>query len=452
MATIRCKSAFLMRSDTSENWKNNNPVLRQGEEGYETDTGKRKVGDGSAEWKKLPYCDDTLFKAIDDSAEQLTSKIATTAAEERILSDNTYSNALKGSVSGAVLNLGDVSPLKHNMSVRIRNKNLIPYPFTGVAKTINGTTITDNGDGTISMQGTATADFAFEIATVKLSKGSYHFSCHNITNNTKMYASVVNAGEGAYYYDRGKGVTFTVDKTINYAVSVSIKTTLDLTETMTIYPQLERGTTKTEFTPYISDLTEVKVSRYGRNLIPFPYLVSGTVTQDGVTINFNNDGTFTVSGTSTADVWLRLNTFSLPKGTYKFTGCPTGANASTYLLRYGSSDATDANSELIISDDTAAPGLWLYIKRGNSLTDTLFKPQIEFADTASDYEPYIEPTTYTPLTDGTVEGVESLYPTTTLLTDTDGVVIDCEYNKDINKAYAQLLEKVSALAAENTNN
>ena len=40
---------------------------------------------------------------------------------------------------------------------------------------------------------------------------------------------------------------------------------------------------------------------------------------------------------------------------------------------------------------------------------------------------------YTPNADGTVEGVMSLYPNITLLTDTEGVIIDCEYNKDINK-------------------
>ena len=41
---------------------------------------------------------------------------------------------------------------------------------------------------------------------------------------------------------------------------------------------------------------------------------------------------------------------------------------------------------------------------------------------------------YTPNADGTVDGVKSLYPTTILSTDTDGVTIECEYNRDINKS------------------
>ena len=45
---------------------------------------------------------------------------------------------------------------------------------------------------------------------------------------------------------------------------------------------------------------------------------------------------------------------------------------------------------------------------------------------------------YTPTADGIVEGVMSLYPNTTLLTDTEGVIIDCEYNKDTNSFYKKI--------------
>jgi len=41
--------------DTAENWTVINPILRAGEEGYETDTRKRKVGDGVTAWNDLEY-------------------------------------------------------------------------------------------------------------------------------------------------------------------------------------------------------------------------------------------------------------------------------------------------------------------------------------------------------------------------------------------------------------
>lgn len=54
MATIRAKSSYLLRKDTSSNWSTKNPVLRKGEQGFETDTGIIKIGDGSTAYNSLP--------------------------------------------------------------------------------------------------------------------------------------------------------------------------------------------------------------------------------------------------------------------------------------------------------------------------------------------------------------------------------------------------------------
>ena len=44
-----------LRRDTSNNWSSNNPILSSGEIGYETDTRKIKVGNGSSAWNSLQY-------------------------------------------------------------------------------------------------------------------------------------------------------------------------------------------------------------------------------------------------------------------------------------------------------------------------------------------------------------------------------------------------------------
>ena len=69
---------------------------------------------------------------------------------------------------------------------------------------------------------------------------------------------------------------------------------------------------------------------------------------------------------------------------------------------------------------------------------------INIGSSAIDYEQY-DLTEYTPNTDGKVNGVASLYPNTALTTDTDGVIIDCEYNRDINKAFAELQAAIISL-------
>jgi hypothetical protein len=46
---------IILRRDGSSNWESQNPVLLLGEPGYETDTGKFKIGDGSSMWSDLNY-------------------------------------------------------------------------------------------------------------------------------------------------------------------------------------------------------------------------------------------------------------------------------------------------------------------------------------------------------------------------------------------------------------
>lgn len=48
-------SLFQIRGDTAANWTSNNPTLAAREPGYETDTGKSKIGDGSTAWTSLAY-------------------------------------------------------------------------------------------------------------------------------------------------------------------------------------------------------------------------------------------------------------------------------------------------------------------------------------------------------------------------------------------------------------
>ena len=71
--------------------------------------------------------------------------------------------------------------------------------------------------------------------------------------------------------------------------------------------------------------------------------------------------------------------------------------------------------------------------------------QLELGATATEYESYKTPTEYTPSADGTVSGVKSLYPTTTLMTDTEGAIIEAEYNRDINKAFAELQQAILSM-------
>lgn len=78
-------------------------------------------------------------------------------------------------------------------------------------------------------------------------------------------------------------------------------------------------------------------------------------------------------------------------------------------------------------------------------TGRIYDIQIEQGEAATEFEPYIEPVEYAVNADGTVDGVNSIYPATTLLIEAADAVIDVGYNRDINKAFAELYNAIISL-------
>lgn len=49
------KARIMLKTDPAEAWRVNNPILLDGECGYESDTGLQKIGDGIHHWLELTY-------------------------------------------------------------------------------------------------------------------------------------------------------------------------------------------------------------------------------------------------------------------------------------------------------------------------------------------------------------------------------------------------------------
>lgn len=213
----------------------------------------------------------------------------------------------------------------------------------------------------------------------------------------------------------------------------------------------------------VTDLKSVKVKKQGKNLVPFPYrdLKLGTSTYNGIDFTVYEDGSILINGTATSSTTRYL--YGSETG---MLGLKSGITTS--VSKNASDDTQQANVYFIcnyydstgkmcpgvfasttsigtktITNDWKGLGIYINIPKGKTLNNLLIKPQLKIGTTATDYEPYISPIEYIPNADGTVEGVTSLYPNTTLLTDTDGVLIDCEYYKDIDKAFNELTTSVA---------
>ena len=74
-----------VRRDTSANWTSLNPTLSSGEIGYETNTGKFKIGNGSTLWSTLDY-----FLDSSDLSGYLTASSASTTYLAQASASTTY--------------------------------------------------------------------------------------------------------------------------------------------------------------------------------------------------------------------------------------------------------------------------------------------------------------------------------------------------------------------------
>ena len=173
----------------------------------------------------------------------------------------------------------------------------------------------------------------------------------------------------------------------------------------------------------VTDFSSVTVKRYGKNLLE------------------NNTDNLTFL--------KRQNRYGyrvrLPAGTYTVHAEPIGEYINGIYLYH---EAVDENEEKItdigeatfnypvvdakLSNVTFTVDREFYYHIYAAATPTLalakthfntFNVQLEVANTATPYMPYIEPTTYAPNADGTLT-MPSLSPSMTLLTDTDGVTLD----------------------------
>ena len=199
------------------------------------------------DYDDIPIVDQT-YDPESANAQSGTAVAEAISGEEKRAND-TYANALKGTVSGETVSMSDVSPVSHEMAVKVRGKNLIPYPFHDGTTIISGVTFTDNNDGTIIANGTASDDVTYIIASYIPLKGTYTLS--GTTNGSvSTYFMVLGTSD---YADTGNGVTRTYNEKSNQNIFIRIKngTTVDNVE---FYPQLELGSSATAYTPYISDL------------------------------------------------------------------------------------------------------------------------------------------------------------------------------------------------------
>lgn len=382
-------------------------------------------------------------KAVNNAMKKQTSDMA-----------QNFAGALKGTVSGEnAVRIDDSSPIEHEMKVTVSSKNLLPHPsHTTPAGSANGVTWTYTDDGSVILNGTCTKEINVQLARdMNVEPGTYTLYDNNGNGTTTSFyiQAFYNNTSTQAVLDKGQTFNLPMGKKIDrITLYVKLGTVLD---NVVIKPQLERGTIATEYTPYV-DPTSVTLYRYGKNLIDMSPATTAQ-TANGVTMVYFPDTnvtkvTGTVNTVTSFPAAIQEPTIPMVKGVTQCFSEHELTSANTDIWYYNVR-ARDTKNSLAIrgqknmkavttfAETSYATKVDVWGENGITINGSA-KLQLELSSTPTEYEPYVPAQTYSVTTDGTVLGVKNIYPTTSLLSDKDGVVIDVEYNRDINKAFEEL--------------
>lgn len=374
------------------------------------------------------------------------------ALDESDYIKNSYANAIKGTAKGEIVRVDDVSPIEHSVKCIARGKNLIPYPYADTTKTIGGITFTDNGDGSITANGTATSNAVFYFTNVGTNQyingtvclsgcpegGSVSGSGYSVRLN-----QYINGVETSGLVDTGAGKSGDFDnKLVRVYFVILTGTTV---ENLTVAPMLEYGVVPSVYEPWI-DPSTIAVTGCGKNLFDSNVFnsVTGWKYENGMYSGLPaylhaafgpNGGTpiitcfkpktqYIVSFMAYADVTEERSV----GGTVRFEytdGSHDSININT---------ATKAKYEFISRADKSVAALRM--SYGHNITTYLGNVQLEEGNVATAYESYSGETVQA--TDGSVD-ISSVSPTMTIFTDTPGVIVEAEYNRDTTKAMASYI-------------
>ena len=415
---------------------------------------------------------DDLAKSIDD-----VEAIAKSNEETAGIIKNQAANAFKGTASGEVIRVDDVSCIEHTANVNVRGKNLfdiskiaemLPSVSAYVSEVGENYIIVTTPDG-YTANGYCTIAKTLKELCPQLEIGkTYTLNATTESNSTNIY--LPNVG---YSWIFGHSMVMTAD-ILNSTVTfygLSSQHGQGVGDCTISNIQIELGTEATEYTPYI-DPSTVTLTRCGKNILG--YADNFSITQDGLTIEYDADEQiFTINGTpEKASFPINFGShlfdkFSLPIGTnvalsIEHISGTLSAESMTNVFYLGNSDSAGGGrnnwfsvpfpinsrkTNISTAQKKYFTHTWLYVGGEYNVTFTnyKFKVQLEIGNEATDYEEF-RGAKYTPTNDGTVD-ISTLSPIMTLLTDKSGITIECEYNRDTNIVMGDIETAIDGILA-----
>lgn len=397
--------------------------------------------------EEIEAAKEELLQAVEAGKEDIEATVAAGGYYTKAENNAKFAAAITGKLSGEIVSANDVSPVDHVLSVKARSKNLF-NTTDDFAKT-SATSYTYK-DGVLNISG------SYANKWIKLEEGkTYTFSAvSSRTGNTgggiyiRMYAEdKVNYKLALYdMINLSPVCTFTTEKGYPWVRFTFYGSSQNNAEESAVYSniQLVESAEAAEYMTYVEDLTASTVTRCSKNLIQYPFSYSNR-TINGVGFSPKEGGILVVSGTATANTYFALNGgFSADAAEIPATLKPgevyTIKDAMLFLYTAGGETTAFNEGTFTMPEGYDYYGIFAYVPSGTAMA-TLLMPQLELGGSATEFEPYTSKN-YSVAADGTVEGVTSVAPGMTLLTDTAGVELLVQYNRDTNAVIADLMNRI----------
>lgn len=287
--------------------------------------------------------------------------------------------------------------------------------------TVNGVTCTNNGDGTYTVNGTAT-DIAifvvyYNFADVYGSASSLKMvGCPSGGSAQKYFLRSYRKGGNPEILDEyGSGISIGSFKESESNIAIIVKSGATVNN-LIFKPMLTTDTTATyaDFEPYtggipspnpdypqeIKSVVNPTVKVCGKNLLK---ATLQTATVNGVTCTNNGDGTYTLNGTASGgNPSFRIGKI-IAKSGRKLVGSPGAAGSYVSYLPNGTwNNVTEEKGDgsIISNIGKGTDEIAIVVLNGTTVKNLLFKPMLttDLTATYDDFEPYHEQTVTIPYT------------------------------------------------------
>lgn len=362
------------------------------------------------------------------------------------------SNALKGQkVGGPSMCVLDVSPTKH--FAEVHTNAFFKGTSIGYANPLTFNSIPGCTEAYIECTDKSYGFVYWETIGLLLNGNTYvegkGYDDRIINVNTSVYEEDYDRYFSPKVYFKIVGSEMIVDVEVFYSDTGELvkkeQQVYQIPENTTVTGLYTESDGVHDYEVEVLNIPGLTIKQYSRQLLP-PMKAYNSTFKPSLKFVRSAYGEITLNGTIDVANYIQLSRpITLPAGTYTFSGVPTGSanGASTWLRN------TNNTSEVIARDYgggatftlTKETTLESCIKVSPGTYNNFYVYcQLEAGTEKTELE---YPTEF--ITDNDITRIVVQGPTLMLTTDSNAVVFDCIYNRDINKAFAELQQAILSL-------